>query len=127
MFVCGVPRNSAEFSRLLRVEEDLFGNLTVPSAVAHEFFNRYPEMYTVIQAEDGAVAAYSSTYPLKREWADALIAGEISEPDLTPAMLIDEDESLDGYSIYIGSVVVVREHDALTKAILISSLLSWRI
>jgi hypothetical protein len=127
MFVCGVPRNSAEFSRLLRIEEDLFGNLSVPATVAHQFFKRYPEMYTVIQAEDGAVAAYSSTYPLKRQWADALVAGDIAEPDLTPAMLIDEDESLDGCSIYIGSVVVVGEHDALTKAILVASLLSWRI
>lgn len=127
MFVCGVPRNSGEFSRLLLVEDNLFGNLTVPATVAHEFFKRYPEIYTVIRAANGALAAYSSTYPLKRQWADALIAGDISEPDLTPAMLIDEGESLDGCSIYVGSVVVVGDHDALTKAILVASLLSWRI
>jgi hypothetical protein len=73
------------------------------------------------------VAAYSSAYPLKREWAEAFIAGDITEPDLMPSMLLARHDGLEGSCVYIGSVVVVSQNDPLTKAILLASLLSWRV
>ena len=95
--------------------------------MAFEIFKSRPEIYTAILGPDDAVAAYSSAYPLKREWAEALIAGDITEPDLTPSMLLRRHDGLEGSCVYVGSVVVVSTNDPLTKAILLASLLSWRV
>ncbi len=57
MFVCGVPRDSSEFSRLVSVEQGLFGGLSVPPQMAHEIFEFRPEIYTAVVAPDQSVAA----------------------------------------------------------------------
>jgi len=126
MFVCGVPRNSAEFQCYLNLEHSLFGRLSVPTETAQTFFRLRPEIYQVVIAPGDVVAAYSSAYPLQPKWAQALIAGEIAEPDLTPSMLLRRDESLEGSTFYIGSVVVANGYDRLTKLKLLASLISWR-
>jgi Domain of unknown function (DUF4118) len=127
MFVCGVPRDSDEFFRVLSVEQELFGDLSVPPAIALEIFKSRPEIYTAIVGQNDTVAAYSSAYPLKREWAEAFVAGDITEPELTPSMLLGRSDSLEGSCVYIGSVVVVGQNHPFTKATLLASLLSWRV
>jgi hypothetical protein len=126
MFVCGIPKDSDEFSRVLTVEQKLFGGLSIPSTVAHEFFKFRPEIFTAVAIRGGTVAAYSSAYPLQRRWAQALIAGDITEPELTPEMLLRRQDCHEDSHVYIGSVVIDGGHDPLTKTILLSSLLSWR-
>ncbi len=127
MFVCRVPKSSEEFSRVLRVEQDLFGALSIPPSTSHEIFKTFPEIYTAIFDSNGVVAAYSSGYPLKQKWAEAFIAGQITEPELEPSMLLRKHDCLDGAYVYIGSVVVRTYYDPFIKAALLAGLLSWRI
>jgi hypothetical protein len=126
MFVCGVPRNLAEFSNVFNVGEDQFGALSISPEMAGKIFAFRPEIYLAAVARNGTVAAYSSAYPLKKEWADAFIAGDIAEPDLTPDMLLGRQDALDGTTVYIGSIVVASSYDPFTKSILLASLFSWR-
>jgi len=125
-FTCGVPRDAGEFAQLFTVEQTLFGNLAIPAAVAREIFAKRPETFCLVLGPDKAVAAYSIAYPLQPRWANALIAGDITETDLTPAMLLDHCENHEGACIYISSVVVDKKYDAATKAMLLANLLSWR-
>jgi hypothetical protein len=126
MFVCGVPKDAAALSRVLTVERDLFGSLSIPESVAHEIFRVRPEIFSAITGPTSSVAAYSTIYPLKKQWAQALIAGDIAEPDLKADMLLTRHDSHQDACIYIGSVVVDSSFDPLTKSILLSSILSWR-
>jgi hypothetical protein len=126
MFVCGIPNNSDEFSRVLTVEQKLFGGLSIPPAVAQAIFKIRPEIFTAVVGRGASVAAYSSAYPLQQQWAQALIAGDITEPELTPDMLLGRHDCHEDSCVYIGSVVIDGDYDPLTKAILLSSLLSWR-
>jgi hypothetical protein len=127
MFVCGVPRSSSEFSRVLKVEQGLFGDLSVPTDVAHQIFESRPEIYAAVIGPDEAVAAYSSAYPLQKKWADALVAGDITEPELTSAMLLTRQDCHEASSIYVGSVVVGDGYDPIMKSVLLASLFSWRV
>ncbi len=127
MFVCRVPRDSAEFVRLLNVEQKLFEGLSIPPAMAQNFFRLRPELFTAIIASDDSVAAYTIALPLQPRWAEAFIAGDITETELTPGMLLERNQSLEGANIYIASVVVSDRYDPLTKLVLIAGLLSWRI
>jgi len=127
MFVCGVPQDAAAFGRLLDVEQALFGKLSIPTAMAREFFNVSPEIFSAITGPDAAVAAYSSAFPLQPRWARALIAGDIIESELTPDMLLDRRDSHENGNVYIGSVVVGSGYDGLTRSSLLASLLTWRI
>jgi hypothetical protein len=126
MFVCGVPRNIAEFSDVFNVSEDQFGELSISLSMARSIFAFRPEIYSAIIARNGAPAAYSSAYPLKEEWANAFVAGDIAEPDLTPDMLLSRQDALNGASVYVGSVVVASHYDPFTKSVLLASLFSWR-
>jgi hypothetical protein len=127
MFVCCVPRSSAEFSRVLDYEQTLFGRLSVPPEMAKIFFRLRPEIYQAVIAPDGALAAYSTVFPLRPACAEAFIAGEVTEPELTPEMTIERHESHEGATLYIGSVVVAEQYDQITKSMLLAALLSWRI
>jgi hypothetical protein len=127
MYVCGVPQDSADFSKLIGVEQNLFGDLSLPAEAASAMFRTRPEIYSAVMCPKGAVAAYSSAYPLQPKWAQALIAGDIAEPDLTPGMLLKRQDSLEGSSIYIGSVVVDSKCDPLMKPILLANLFLWRV
>jgi hypothetical protein len=126
MFVCGVPKDATALSRVLTVERNLFGALSVPDSVAHEIFRARAEIFSAITGPGASVAAYSTIYPLKPHWAKALIAGDIAEPDLRANMLLARHDSHHNACIYIGSVVVDSSFDPLTKSILLSSVLSWR-
>lgn len=126
MFVCGVPRDSAEFACILGIEQELFGNLSIPASISNEIFQRRPELFTSIVDRNGAVAAYSSAFPLQPDWARALVAGEVTEPELTPDMLLGYHDPHENASVYIGSVVIGSGYDPLTKASLLAALLSWR-
>ncbi len=127
MFVCGVPKDSSEFARVLKVEQGLFGGLSLPPAMAHQMFDFRPEIYAAVVGPDDNVAAYSSIYPLKKKWADAFVAGDVTEPDLTTTMLLTRQDCHERSSIYIGSVVVGGDYDAITKSVLLASMFSWRV
>lgn len=127
MFVCGVPKDSSEFARVIEVEQGLFGALSLPTAMAHQMFDFRPEIYAAVLGPDDSVAAYSSIYPLKKTWADAFIAGDVTEPDLTTAMLLSRQDSHERSSIYIGSVVVGSNYDPIMKSVLLASMFSWRV
>ncbi len=126
MFVCCVPRSSAEFLRVLSLEQSLFGRLSVPPEIAKKFFGIRPEIYQAVIGPAGTLAAYSSVYPLKPYWAAAFIAGEIGEPELEPHMLLERDESLEDATLYVGSVMVADRYDPVIKSLLIASLIAWR-
>lgn len=126
MFVCCVPRNAAEFLRVLSLEQSLFGPLSVPPETAKKFFRVRPEIFQAVIGPADTLAAYSSVYPLKPRWASAFIAGEIGEPDLEPHMLLARDESLEAATLYVGSVVVADHYNPATKSLLIASLIAWR-
>jgi hypothetical protein len=127
MLVCSVPRDSAEFSRVFSIEQKLFGELALPRSVAERIFKLCPEIWAAVFGPDDTVVAYSTAYPLKRKWADAFIAGDITEPDLTPEMMSEQQGMLESSCIYIGSVVVNGEYNVLMKATLLASLFSWRV
>ena len=126
MFVCCVPRGSAEFLRVLSLEQNLFGRFCMPPETAKQFFQIRPEIYQAVIGSAGNVAAYSSVYPLKPCWATAFIAGEIGEPELEPHMLLERDESLEDATLYVGSVVVADGLNPVTKSLLIASSIAWR-
>ncbi len=126
MFYCGVPRNAVEFSRVWHFEQTQFGNLSVPAPVAREIFQQRPELFLAIFCKKSTVAAYSVGYPLKPRWAQALIAGYVTEPELMPDMLLGRHDSHEGASVYIGSLVVAEHYDAFTRASLMAALASWR-
>jgi hypothetical protein len=126
MFVCGVPKNITEFLSVFNFGEDQFGEFSIPLKMARNIFAFRPEIYLAVTALNGTVAAYSSVYPLKKKWADAFIAGDIAEPDLTPDMLLSRQDALEGTCIYIGSIVVGRNYDPFSKSVLLASLFSWR-
>lgn len=126
MFYCGVPRSAAEFSRVWSVEQDLFGDLSVPAKVAREIFRHRPELFLAIFCKRSTVAAYTVGYPLQPRWAKALIAGEITEPELMPDMLLSHADSHEGASVYIGSVAIDEQLDTMTRASLMAAMVSWR-
>jgi len=95
--------------------------------MADDIFKFRPEIYTVILGPQQTVAAYSSAFPLKRKWAEAFVAGDVTEPELTPDMLLGRQDCLDDACVYIGSVVVASNYNPLMKATLLASLFSWRM
>jgi hypothetical protein len=95
--------------------------------MADKIYKFRPEIYAVILDSQQSVAAYSSAFPLKQKSAEAFIAGDVTEPDLTPEMLLGRQDCLDESCVYIGSVVVASHYDSLMKATLLATLFSWRI
>jgi len=126
MFVCCVPRSSAEFFSVLSLEQNLFDRYSIPPETAKEFFRIRPDVYQAVIGSAGNVAAYSSVFPLKPYWAKAFIAGEFGEPELEPHMLLERDESLEGATLYVGSVVVADGLNPVVRSLLIASMTIWR-
>src|SRR6202521_4692991 len=116
MFVCGVPKDSSEFARVLKVEQGLFGELSLPPAMAHQMFDFRPEIYAAVVGPNDSVAAYSSIYPLKKKWADAFVAGDVTEPDLTTAMLLTRQDCHECASVYIGTLAVGDNYDPIMRS-----------
>jgi hypothetical protein len=127
MFVCDVPRSAPDFLSLIGTERRLFGEFALSDAKALSIFEFCPEFYSAIYANDGSIVAYSSAFPLKTEYASDLISGAMAESDLEPEMLISTEGPIGNSKVYIGSVVVADHFDPITRAILLSSLLSWRM
>jgi hypothetical protein len=127
MFVCGVPRDASEFASVLRIERSLFGHNALSPAMARQFFEFRPEIFAAVLGPDDRVAAYSSVFPLKKTWAAAFVAGDVTEPELTPAMLLTRADCHADANMYIGSVVVADGFDPIMKSVLLASMLSWRI
>lgn len=122
MYICGVPKNRAEFTKLVDFEQALFGDRALSPEASLELFKKRPEVYTAVVCPKGSIAAYLTTYPLQPKWAQALIEGDITEPELTPDMLLTRRDKLEGSCIYIGSVVVDSKLDPILKSILLISL-----
>ena len=99
----------------------------MPWERASQLFAFRPEIYSIIVDRQGALAAYSSFFPLKRDYANAFIAGDLTEPELQPSMMLAREDFYYEAYFYVGSVVVVGERDPLTKAALPASLGAWRI
>lgn len=127
MYICGVPKNRAEFTKLVDFEQALFGDRALSPEASFELFKQRPEIYTAVVCPKGSVAAYLTTYPLQPKYAEALIEGEITEPELTPDMLLKRHDKLDGSCIYIGSVVVDGKLDPILKSILLISLAQFHV
>ena len=87
MFVCTVPRNTEEFSRLHGIEQRLFGDLALPLDVACDIFETRPEIFNAALDRDGTVVAYTSAFPLRPEWGIALTSGNITGAELRPSMM----------------------------------------
>jgi hypothetical protein len=126
MFVCGVPKDSSEFARVLKVEQGLFGDNSLPPAMAHQIFEFRPEIYAAVLGPDDSVAAYSSIFPLRKDCADAFIAGDVTEPELTTSMLLTRQDCHESVNIYIGTVAVDDNFDPIMKSVLLASMFSWR-
>jgi hypothetical protein len=127
MYVCGVPRDSSEFAKLLEIEQSLFRDISLPPAMARQFFEFRPEIFAAVLDPHDRVAAYSSVFPLKKEWAEAFIAGDVTEPELTPDMMLTRADCHEDASLYIGSVAVADGFDPIMKSVLLAGMLSWRI
>jgi hypothetical protein len=127
MYVCGVPRNLDAFARVMDVEQSLFGDLALSPQASREIYKMRPDIYTAVFCPAGSVAAYLTAYPLRPQFAEALIDGGIAEPDLTPDMLLTHGDQLEGACVYIGSVVVDNKFDPILKSILLISLAQFRL
>jgi hypothetical protein len=127
VYICGVPKNRAEFTKLVDFEQALFGDRALSPEASLELFKKRPEVYTAVLCPKGSIAAYLTTYPLQPKWAQALIEGDITEPELTPDMLLTRNDKLEGSCIYIGSVVVDSKLDPILKSILLISLAQFHV
>jgi hypothetical protein len=116
-----------QFSRVIEVEQKLFGNLALSPQRSLDIFKMRPDIFTAVFCPSGTVAAYLTAYPLRPQIAGALIEGEIIEPDLIPDMLLTRQETLEGSCIYLGSVVVDSKFDPISKSILLVSLTQYRL
>ena len=122
MYICGVPKTLAEFVKIMDVEKALFGDHALSLEASVELFKRRPDIYTAVVCPNGSIAAYLTAYPLKPKCAEALIEGEVTEPELTPDMLLTQHDKLEGSCVYIGSVVVDSKFNPILKTILLVSL-----
>jgi len=127
MYICCVPKNLAEFKKLIDVEQSLFGDRALSLEASVALFKNRPDIYTAVLCPKGSVAAYLTAYPLQPKCAEALIEGTITEPELTPDMLLTRHAKLERSSFYIGSVVVDSKLDPILKSILLISLAQYRV
>jgi hypothetical protein len=126
-FVCGVPKDAEEFDRLHALEQTLFGDDAFPSEVAHEIFAMRPEIFSGVFDQDGNVVAYTSGFFLRPEWGTALIRGDITDLELRPHMMYRRNDCHTGVFVYLGSVVVDPKCDPILKAMLLASLMWFRV
>jgi hypothetical protein len=127
MFVCTVPRNTDEFSKLHNIEQRLFGDLALPLDVACDIFETRPEIFNAVLDRNGTVVAYTSAFPLRPEWGIALTHGNITGAELRPSMIYKRRDCETDMHLFIGSIVVDPKYDPIQKCILLSSLLWFRV
>jgi hypothetical protein len=126
-FVCRVPKNAEEFRRVHELEQSMFGELAFPTDVAEEIFAMRPEIFSAVFDQDGNVVAYSSAFFLRPEWGTALIRGDITDVELRPHMMYRRNDHHAGVYVYLGSVVVDPKCDPILKAMLLASLMWFRV
>jgi hypothetical protein len=128
MFVCDVPRSTDDFLEIMKTEHRLFGEMALSEADAMNIFDFCPEIYSAIYNDSQTIVGYSSIFPMQEQYASDFISGSIGEPDLKPHMLVKSNSEYINTSLaYIGSVVVLEQYGAITRSILLASLLSWRM
>jgi len=126
-FVCRVPKDVEEFRRVHELEQSMFGELAFPTDVADEIFAMRPEIFSAVFDQAGNVVAYTSAFFLRPEWGTALIRGDIADLDIRPHMMYRRDECHTGVFVYLGSVVVDPKCDPILKAMLLGSLMWFRV
>ncbi|QGM44668.1 hypothetical protein [Methylocystis heyeri] len=127
MFTCKVP-DEAGIRRLTKIEHHLFDGVSLSKERIREIHEFCPEMFCVIENEDANIVGYSTIFTMAPEQALHFISGSISEPDLSPELLITpSDDNFSKTHAYIGSVVVTGDFNVITRSVLLSSLLSWRM
>lgn len=125
-FVCGAPEDPESFARIMHIEKKLFGGLGLPLPVAEALFRFRAEMFLLIKDGNRDVAAFCSVFPLKRWSSEALIAGTLSESELTPEMLLKREDNHHDATAYISSVVIDESYNDFMKANFMSGMLLWR-
>lgn len=128
MFVCNVRKDRTEFVEIVRMENKLFGDLALRERDALDIFELCPECYSALYDSEGIIDGYSAVFPMKATYASAFINGSLSEPEIRPGMLARPDTPEFSEShCYISSVVVSDRLGAITRSMLLTSLLSWRM
>ena len=127
MFHCGVPKLSSDINRILEIEHKKFGDLAIAEATALRIYNFCPELFCSIYDDGGSIVAYSTAFPMKKDYANFVISGEITESDITPEMMIRTDGLMSESNTYVGSVVVEDSSNPITRSVLLSGLLTWRM
>jgi hypothetical protein len=127
MFTCKVP-DEVGIRRLTKIERQLFEGISLSTERLFEIHNFCPEMFCVIENEDTNIVGYSTIFTMAPDQALHFISGKISEPDLSPELLITpSDKNFSETHAYIGSVVVTGDFNVITRSVLLASLLSWRM
>jgi hypothetical protein len=126
-FRCAILRGSDDFTKLVDLDQRVFGTATLSRASAEAIFHTRPELYSAVFDPDGEVAGYLDIYPLRRECARMLRRGHIGEAELHPGMLLGRSENHDRCDLYIGSLVIAGRYDPIVKSALLSALLKLRL
>jgi hypothetical protein len=126
-FLCTVPKDVEEFGRVHEFEQRLFGNLAFPRDVADEIYTMRPEIFSAVFDQDGSVVAYTCAFFLRPEWGTALIRGDISDLELRPHMMYRRNDCHAGVVVYLGAVAVAPTCDPILKAMLLASLMWFRL
>jgi hypothetical protein len=127
MFTCKVP-DEAGIRHLASIEHKLFEGISLSTDRLQKIYEFCPEMFCVLENDDGSVVGYSTIFTMLPDDAQRLISGDLAEPDLAPELLIaPKDENFSKSHGYIGSVVITGEFNIITRSVLLASLLSWRM
>ena len=127
MLYCGVPRVSSDITKILEIEHRKFGDLAISEAAAQRIYSFCPELFCSIYDVNGSIVAYSTAFPMKPNYANFVINGALSESDITPEMMIRTDGPMAQSNTYVGSVVVEDDANPITRSVLLSGLLTWRM
>ncbi len=127
MFTCKVP-TANDIHGLIAIEHRLFEGISLSERRILEVHEFCPEFFCVLRDDNANIVGYSSVFTMKPEEASRFIAGELSEPDLAPDLLLTpSDANFCTTHAYVGSVVIDGDFNILTRSALLASLLSWRM
>jgi hypothetical protein len=128
MFVCEIPRRRSDVSKIAEIEQRLFGDITLRESDALPVYEKCSEYYCVLYDQSGEVSGYSIIFPMQENFYSEFIKGSITEEDIKPYMLLcPKSPEFTKAHHYVSSVVVLNHFDVITRSILVTSLLSWRM
>jgi len=82
MFVCGVPKDSSEFARVLKVNRACSGDSLCPPRWRTRCSIFARKIYAAVVGPDDSVAAYfGASTRSRKSGADGVVAGDVTEPD----------------------------------------------